>query len=61
MISEINKFNPQPKAKLTIYNGVGHDSWSKTYDCTCMGTESIEYDPFNQCIYDWMFEFQKEN
>jgi predicted peptidase len=61
MIEAINALNPPEKAKLTIYPGVGHDSWSMTYDGTGMRTESSEYDGFNQEIYDWMFQFQKEN
>lgn len=60
MIDAINALNPILKAKLTIYPGVGHNSWSMTYDGTGMGTESNDYDAFNQSIYDWMFEFQKE-
>jgi len=60
MIEAINALNPLSKAKLSIYPGVGHNSWSMTYDGTGMGTESNDYDAFNQSIYDWMFEFQKE-
>ncbi len=60
MINAINEFNPSPNAKLTIYPGVGHNSWSITYDGTGMGTESNEYDTFNQSIFDWMFQFEKE-
>lgn len=60
MIDAINALNPLLKAKLTIYPGVGHNSWSMTYDGTGMGTESNDYDAFNQGIYDWMFEYQKE-
>jgi predicted peptidase len=61
MIDAINVFKPSPRAKLTIYPGVGHDSWSKTYNGTGMGSESKDYDKFNQSIYDWMFQYQKEN
>jgi predicted peptidase len=60
MINAINEFDPSPKAKLTIYPGVGHNSWSMTYDGTGMGTESNEYDTFNQSIYDWMFQYEKK-
>jgi hypothetical protein len=31
-----------------------------TYDGSGMGTESNEYDQFDQSIYDWMFQYQKE-
>lgn len=60
MIEAINALNPLLEAKLTIYPGVGHNSWSKTYDGTGMGTERSDYDAFSQSIYDWMFEYQKE-
>jgi predicted peptidase len=60
MIDAINVFKPSPRAKLTMYPGVGHDSWSKTYNGTGMGAERNDYDAFNQSIYDWMFQYQKE-
>jgi len=60
MINAINKFKPSPLARVTIYPGVGHDSWSITYDGTGMGTESNDYDKFSLSIYDWMFQFEKE-
>ena len=61
MFDAINAVEPAAKrAKLTIYPGVGHNSWTKTYDGTGMGTESNEYDAFDQNIYDWMFQFDKE-
>jgi len=58
MIDAINAKSPPVKAKLTIYPGVGHDSWSRTYDGTGMGTERADYDPFNMQIYDWMFQYE---
>lgn len=60
MIDAINVFKPSPRAKLTMYPGVGHDSWSKTYNGTGMGSEHTDFDKFNQSIYDWMFQYQKE-
>ena len=58
MINAINAVNPPVKAKLTIYPGVGHDSWSKTYDGSGMGSERSDYDAFNMSIYDWMFQYK---
>jgi len=58
MINAINALNPAVMAKLTIYPGVGHNSWSMTYDGTGMGTESSEYDSFNMEIYNWMFQYE---
>ena len=59
IVSAINILNPEIKAKLTIYPGVGHDSWSMTYDGSGMGKESKSYDAFNMSIYDWMFQYSK--
>ena len=59
MVKAINDSLPYIPAKLTIYPGVGHDSWTKTYNGEGMGTESDEYDPFNQSIYDWMFQYYR--
>jgi predicted peptidase len=60
IVSAINNLNPTKKAKLTIYPGVGHNSWSMTYDGTGMGKESNEYDPYDKDIYSWMFQYQRE-
>jgi predicted peptidase len=59
MVNAINAVNPLIKAKLTIYPGVGHDSWTRTYDGSGMETESSEYDAFNIQIYDWMFRYER--
>ncbi len=57
MVQGINKLNPSVKARLTMYAGVGHDSWTRTYDGTGMGKEDAAYDPFNMDIYSWMFQY----
>ncbi|SFZ90995.1 Dienelactone hydrolase family protein [Flaviramulus basaltis] len=59
MINAINEANPETRAKLTIYPGVSHNSWSRTYDSSGMGDESSDYDAFNMTIYDWMFMHKK--
>ncbi|MFW5886245.1 MAG: hypothetical protein ACOCUL_00675, partial [Bacteroidota bacterium] len=56
MIESINKFGPVEKAKLTIYPGIKHDSWTMTYDHSGMGKESIMYDPFDINIWEWMLQ-----
>ena len=61
MVQALNDINPDVKARLTIYPGVGHDSWTRTYDGSGMGQESEDYDPFDTSIYDWMFQYQKED
>lgn len=48
-----------PRAKLTVYPGVGHDSWTRTWDETGMGTELPEYDPFDMSVFDWMLLYKK--
>ncbi len=57
MVKAINAIYPNVKAKVTIYPGVGHDSWSRTYDSSGMGTEKSGYDAFNITIYNWMFSY----
>ncbi|MBT1686385.1 alpha/beta fold hydrolase [Dawidia soli] len=50
-VNAINKCtNPvaNPQAKLTMYPGVGHDSWTRTYD------GSAGYD-----VYAWMLSYSK--
>ena len=59
MINAIKALNPSLKPKLTLYPGVFHDSWSRTYDGSGMGTEDPLYDPFNMSIFDWMFLYTK--
>ncbi len=60
-IDAINAQNPEVRAKLTIYPGVDHNSWAMTYDGSGMGRESDQYDPFDMNIFDWMFQYQKED
>ena len=47
----VNKYNacsPKVKAKLTLYPGVGHNSWTRTYD------GSAGHD-----IYNWMLQYTR--
>ncbi|WP_106792487.1 dienelactone hydrolase family protein [Aquimarina sp. Aq78] len=59
MVNAINAENPTTKAKITIYSGVGHDSWSRTYDNTGKGSGNSAYDPFDISIYEWMYLYKK--
>lgn len=52
LIDRINRLNPPVKAKLTVYRGVGHDSWSQTYDESGMCTENTNSDPHSINILD---------
>lgn len=58
MVNAINSKKPPVRAKLTLYPGVGHDSWTRTYDGSGMGTESEAYDPFAMDIYRWMLQYE---
>jgi len=63
-INLINDCNPAPKvnAKLTIYSGVGHDSWTRTYDLSGMNnTTDPKYDLYNVSIYDWLLSHRSGN
>ena len=50
MVNAINACSPPPSvlAQLTIYPGVGHDSWTRTYD----GTAGHD-------IYAWMLQYHR--
>jgi len=52
---------PAPKynAKFTLYPGVGHGSWARTYDLTGMGNTDPLYDPYSTALYDWMFQYKR--
>jgi predicted peptidase len=60
IVPAINQLNPEVKAKLTVYPGVGHDSWTMTYDGTGMGKEDPTFDPFDKDIYSWMNQYKKK-
>lgn len=60
-VTAYNAQEPKPlyAAKLTLYPGVTHNSWSRTYDGSGMGQESPDYDAFNISIYNWMFQYKR--
>ncbi len=60
MVNAINQIEPKYKAKVTTFTGVGHDSWTQTYDGSSIGTESYGFDTFDISIYEWMLRFKKE-
>jgi predicted peptidase len=59
IVPAINALNPKIKAKLTVFPGVGHDSWTMTYSGSGMGKEDPAFDLFTQSIYDWMYQYTK--
>ncbi|HEY3403398.1 MAG TPA: alpha/beta hydrolase-fold protein [Ohtaekwangia sp.] len=51
---------PDFKAKYTVYPGVGHESWTRTYNLSGMNTTTNPlYNPYNMSIYDWMFQYKR--
>ncbi|AYB31670.1 dienelactone hydrolase family protein [Chryseolinea soli] len=59
LVSAINALNPEVRAKLTLYPGVGHLCGEMTYTATGMGHEDPAYDPFSMDIYTWMNQYTK--
>ncbi len=61
-VNSYNSQDPAPKykAKMTVYNGAGHNVWTRTYNGEGMGTEDPEYDSFDQSLYEWMFQYERE-
>jgi len=49
-VDAINANKPVHKAKKTIYNGVGHNSWDRAYDIT----HKVQ----NPNVYEWMLQFK---
>ena len=47
--------------RYTLYTGVGHDAWTRTYDLTGMNStiQAPGLQPYNQNIYDWLLQYQK--
>ena len=47
--------------KVTIYKGVGHNSWERTYDLSGRNSSiDSQYDPFDQDIYEWLLAQSKD-
>ncbi len=57
IVSAINTHNPRVPAKVTIFPHVGHDSWTMTYDGSGDGKESAYFAPFDQNVFDWLFQY----
>lgn len=59
MVREINHYNPRVRAKITVYPGVEHDAWTRTYDGSGQGPGDPATDPFDQDIYSWMLQYTR--
>ena len=50
----------EEKWKLTIYPGVGHDSWTKTYNLTGINSSTDpKYNPYDENMYTWLLRHSK--
>lgn len=52
---------PEPAPRLTLFPGVGHDSWSLVYDGS--GRQAPQDDAhtaFDQSLYDWLLQYPRE-
>ena len=60
-VETINGCSSKPLAKVTIYPGVKHDAWSRTYDLSGMKDDVMsKYSPYKENIYDWMLKHSKD-
>lgn len=51
---------PSIMPKLTVYTGVGHDSWTRTLDLSGMNTPVVTgRDSYNMNVYDWMLQYTR--
>jgi predicted peptidase len=50
-ITYINGYNPNPKAKMTIWATGGHDAWTKATD--------PNYKENNMNMYEWMLQYHR--
>lgn len=60
--TKYNAQSPAPKhqAKLTVFNGAGHDVWTRVYSGSGIGNATdSDYNPFDKPLYDWMFEHKR--
>jgi predicted peptidase len=58
LIDSINAASPPVPAMITVFDGVGHNAVNLVYNGSGMGTESKDFAPFEQSIFQWMVQFQ---
>jgi predicted peptidase len=69
MIKAVGALEPPVAPRLTLYDGVGHDSWSRTYDASGLdqGLATYEADtavdpwlvPYAPDLYRWFFSHRR--
>jgi predicted peptidase len=53
---------PTPDPRLTVFPGVGHDSWSPTYSSRGRDRpHDPTFDAYDRNLYDWMLQFPRED
>lgn len=54
-VAAINAANPGLVERLTGFNNSTHTgTWDGVYDGSLIGTANVNYDPFDEPIYDWL-------
>lgn len=53
MVNAINRYNPNPRAKLSIYKGVKHDAWERAY--------RPDHSVHNPNVYEWLMSHKNED
>jgi len=69
LIKAIGALDPPVAPRLTLYDGVGHDSWSRTYDLSGLGQGLAAYpdDPgvtpwlvrYGPDLFSWLFSHRR--
>lgn len=58
----LNACSPAPTIapKFTLYTGVSHDAWTRTYSLSGMGSAvDSGRAPYDQSIYDWLLQYHR--
>ena len=59
-IEFLQQCSESSSSKVTIYPGVGHDSWTRTYDLSGKSSSTdSRYDSYDVSIYDWLLSHTK--
>jgi len=61
LVKAINLNEPKVRARITVYDNVGHDAWGITYSGAGQNAASKKYDSFNMDIYEWMLAYKKSD
>lgn len=47
--------------RLTVYTGVAHDAWTRTFDLSGMNTAVVTgRDSYTQNVYDWLLQYSRQ-